>query len=508
MKGIVKTVTAVLSISMLASLASCSLFDKSKEECIEVGDEFVEAALAREIDDCIDVCIDEDDAQILKNYEDGGLSTVDYEVLDAIIENATFEADEKSADCSKKDGVGSIDYIISVPDFEAAMDEEPEDIDEFIDILADIEETQEYIVTLEFELDDEDWFISNPEDFMEDFYDKVSDNGILFVNYEELIDYVYWYYDSNDGIELDIIATDEDFVFEFYYVVTYNTEVVYTSASLTDSGYYIEASFNPDMMNADYLPAGSYTITFYALNDEQIASSSIELGEPPLSGNINQIVTNGDYSAYIDQLTWWNVSDSCLELDIIPTYEASDYELTWEFYFEVMKDDELIFTSDITTDSGYYIEAYFYPTDIGIAAFEEGVYTITFFSPDGLVIASDSTALVPSINGDISTYVTNGDYSPFYDRTEWWYADTSELELDIITNDVSYNAEWNFYFEVYQGTTMIFRSEDQSDMGMYIEAYFYPSDIGLSSFAPGEYTIVFFDLNGVEIARSTTTIEA
>ena len=124
------------------------------------------------------------------------------------------------------------------------------------------------------------------------------------------------------------------------------------------------------------------------------------------------------------------------------------------------------------------------------------------------MIASDSTALVPSINGDISTYVTNGDYSPFYDGTEWWYADTCELELDIITNDVSYNAEWNFYFEVYQGTTMIFRSEDQSDLGMYIEAYFYPSDIGLSSFAPGEYTIVFFDLNGVEIARSTTTIEA
>ena len=53
---------------------------------------------------------------------------------------------------------------------------------------------------------------------------------------------------------------------------------------------------------------------------------------------------------------------------------------------------------------------------------------------------------------------------------------------------------------------MIFRSEDQSDMGCYIGAYFYPSDIGLSSFASGEYTIVFFDLNGVEIARDTTTI--
>ena len=97
MKGTVKTVTAVLSISMLASLASCSSFDKSKEECIRVGDEFVESALAREIDDCIDVCID-DDAQILRDYNNGTLITVDYEILDAIIENATFEADEKSAD--------------------------------------------------------------------------------------------------------------------------------------------------------------------------------------------------------------------------------------------------------------------------------------------------------------------------------------------------------------------------------------------------------------------------
>ena len=388
------------------------------------------------------------------------------------------------------------------------MDEEPEDKDEFIDILADTEETKEYIVTLEFEFDDEEWFISNPEDFKEDFYDKVSDNDIQFVNYEELVNCVAWYNDSNEGIELYIVAIDEDFVFEFYYVVTYNTEVVYTSDSQTESGYYIGASFTPEMINADYLPAGSYTITFYALNDEQIASDSIELGEPPLSGNINQIVTNGDYSAYIDQLNWLISTDSCLLLNIIPTYEAAGDELTWEFYYEVLKDDELIYTSDITTDSGYYFGAFFYPTDIGVATFEEGVYTITFFSPDGLVITSDSTAVVPSINGDISTHVTNGDYSPFYDCTEWWDADNSELELDIITNDFSYNAEWNFYFEVYQGTTMIFRSEDQSDLGMYIEAYFYPSDIGLSSFAPGEYTIVFFDLNGVEIARSTTTIEA
>ena len=247
MKGIVKTVTAVLSISMLASLASCSLFDKSKEECIGVGDEFVESALAREIDDCIDVCID-DDAQILRDYNNGTLITVDYEILDAIIENATFEADEKSADCSKKDGVGSIDYIISVPDFEAAMDEEPEDKDEFIDILANTEETKEYIVTLEFEFDDEEWFISNPEDFKEDFYDKVSDNDIQFVNYEELVNCVAWYNDSNEGIELYIVAIDEDFVFEFYYVVTYNTEVVYTRPSSLGNFYEeYNSSYSPSI---------------------------------------------------------------------------------------------------------------------------------------------------------------------------------------------------------------------------------------------------------------------
>ncbi|MBO4243226.1 MAG: hypothetical protein J5883_08100 [Clostridiales bacterium] len=285
MKKTTKTViSSVLALSVMAGATGCSLFDKAASECQEVGDEFIQAALEREISDMIDLCEDEDDATAaLSAYE------AEDEAIDLILEKAEFEAGK--AECKTKDGKGKIEYTITLPDYEAALDEEPEDEDEFGDLLADVEETVEINVTLEFKLNKKDkWQISNPDDFAEDFFGELDEIDFPFgSDYEDWVDYLDWWGDNGSGvysdayyIELDIIPTsdhqdyDND-IWEFYYEV-YNeggTNLIYTSPDKTDAGWYIEAYFYADYVWDQYeLPSDTYRIVFYDLDGHEIAEDS------------------------------------------------------------------------------------------------------------------------------------------------------------------------------------------------------------------------------------------
>src|SRR5574344_1907695 len=95
-----KTLRSIISCTIvlgsLFSMTSCGLFDKAKKQCTEVGNEFVEAAISMDFEDCVELCIDEDEAV-------GLLAFSDKQITEAILENATYKADSKSADCSTKD---------------------------------------------------------------------------------------------------------------------------------------------------------------------------------------------------------------------------------------------------------------------------------------------------------------------------------------------------------------------------------------------------------------------
>ena len=287
MKKTTKTViSSLLALSVMAGATGCSLFDKAAKECQEVGDEFVKAALEREISDMIDLCEDEDDATAaLGQYE------AEDEAIDLILEKAEFEAGK--AECKTKDGKGKIDYTITLPDYDAALDEEPEDVDDFEDCLAEVEDTVEINVTLEFKLNKKDkWQISNPDEFAEDFFGELDEIDFPFgSDYEDMIDYVDWWWDDGNGtytdtssIELDIIPKTEyqsyDVMWEFYYEV-YNeggTNLIYTSTNKTDSGAYIEAYFYyydvSEWSDMWYMPADTYKIVFYDLDGHEIAEDT------------------------------------------------------------------------------------------------------------------------------------------------------------------------------------------------------------------------------------------
>ncbi|MBQ4272023.1 MAG: hypothetical protein II718_09365, partial [Clostridiales bacterium] len=158
---------------------------------------------------------------------------------------------------------------------------------------AAVEDTVEINVTLEFKLNKKDkWQISNPDEFAEDFFGELDEIDFPFgSDYEDMIDYVDWWWDDGNGtytdtssIELDIIPKTEyqsyDVMWEFYYEV-YNeggTNLIYTSTNKTDSGAYIEAYFYyydvSEWSDMWYMPADTYKIVFYDLDGHEIAEDT------------------------------------------------------------------------------------------------------------------------------------------------------------------------------------------------------------------------------------------
>ncbi len=272
MKKFIKGVVSVLlAASFMTSVAGCSIFDKAGKLCVEVGDQFIEAALEREIEDMADLCYDDEEAmEILGRYA----SSVDE--IDAILEKATFKATKR--ECSTKDGKGTVTYTITLPDYEAALDEDPDDVDEFIDLLDDVEETIDMEIKLSFKLHKDNWYVSNYDDFAEDFYEELNDIDFPFVSpLASQLEETRWYfidagdqsnpiYENPSSIDLEIWISGS--YSGVTYTIEHNGRVIYTGNGLDAwvSAYEIGSGF-------EYEP-GSYTISFYDSDGRPIYSDT------------------------------------------------------------------------------------------------------------------------------------------------------------------------------------------------------------------------------------------
>ncbi len=272
MKNCVKrTVGAVLVSSFLLGMTGCSIFDKANKLCNEIGDEFIQAALEREIEDMADLCIDDDEAM-----EYLGIYASEVDQIDCLLEKATFKATDKS--CSTKDGKGKITYVITLPDWDVALDEDPEDADEFVDLIDDLEETTEIEVELSFKLKKDNWYISNPDDFAEDFYGELYDIDFPFESplASQLEEARWFFFDGGnqdnptydvgcDQIDLQIWLPNDSGV---HYTVEYNGRVIF-------SDYGSDAWVHDYEISSDFIyEAGVYTITFLDSQDRPIYSDT------------------------------------------------------------------------------------------------------------------------------------------------------------------------------------------------------------------------------------------
>lgn len=272
MKKAGKTLVAsVLIASMCLSMSGCS---KAAKECKEMGTQFIELAFDREIDDMADLCEDDDEAlAAFAPYAS------DYDPVDALLDRATVEAGKADF---KKDN-GSVVFTITLPDYDAALDEEPEDCDEFEELL-DEAGTVEIEVTLEFVNKRDKWYIDNFDDFVEDFYEELYDIDFGFESeYEGWIATENWwgadgsvYSGSRYYLDLDLNIVSEYYSNEmrYYFVVYKDGNLIFTSNIYTDSGFLENYCYAEDCNFGEYFPTGAYTFVLYDSNDVEFYRST------------------------------------------------------------------------------------------------------------------------------------------------------------------------------------------------------------------------------------------
>lgn len=264
-------IASTLVASMALSMTGCSAAAK---ECKEIGTEFIEAAFDREIEDMAELCEDEDDAlTALAAY------AADYDPVNAILDRATVEAGKASV---KKDG-GEVVFVITVPDYDAALDGDPEDCDEFEDLL-DEADTIEIEVTLEFVNKRDNWVINNVEDFVEDFYEELYGIDFGFESiYEGWIASENWwgadgtvYGSGRSYLDLDLNITGDHYYddMEYYFVVYKDGTLIFTSRDYNDYGFLENYCYAEDTNLGSSFPSGSYTFVLYDQNDVEFYRST------------------------------------------------------------------------------------------------------------------------------------------------------------------------------------------------------------------------------------------
>lgn len=413
MKRMVKGVVAVaLTSSMLLSMTACG--DKAGEQVIAAANDYAKAMIDGDVDTLEEMSDGMDDdfkSTLADNYQvDAETYGEDYEkICNAITDTISYEVDEESVDASTKDEEGSVDVVFTMVDYTKIAEDEDamSDVDTFVSALSDKDaDTKEITVTIEFNLDDEDWLVSNFDDILqateEDsvLYYYQDAFSIKFVPaYIDMIDYTEWYYTDDGestytdptGIELDIVPFWEfqgsDYVWEFYYEVYDGTDtLIYTSEELSDYGAWIEAYFYADdfdgaLVDDVYLPADSYTITFFDLDGNEIASSTCT-------------VVNDSSSSSASGLTA-EVFEDNVEREFLYDYRDASGNTT-------VSDDGLSYLSNVTK-AEYTIKV--------ADDFDASIYYEYYYSADGNV---DNASLVYSATINPTVYTDGSFYECSY----------------------------------------------------------------------------------------------
>ena len=404
---------------MILSIGGCAMFDKDDEGVLAAAEDYATAVTKVKAGDIADLISGGDDLkEDIEIYTSGSeVETPDgySDMVSAIASTISYEIDEETVESSKKNAEGSVDITWTLVDYDAvfeAVSEDGGDLDAFIDALsADDAATMEISQTLNFVYEDEAWKVDDSK--LKNLY-EVYDFYSAALTYTfvppliDYIDYVEWYY-SDDSvytnysqIELDLITTEEgsEVPFEFTYEYYIDGELVYTSDVCEDQGHWIEAYYGPfydsnaqtnEMGN---LVAGQYRCVVYdlagnVLADQTCLVETTEIGDADVS--------------MVDDIEWYfsdndvYTDENTIELDILPTAEGQ--EAIWTFYYEYYIDGDLVFTSDVCTDQGYWIEAYYGPyydpaaqlTDDGYLI--PGEYTCIMYDLSGNVLA-ESTCTV------------------------------------------------------------------------------------------------------------------
>lgn len=418
MKTYKKLIASALCVSILASAGGCALFDSDDDVLLAVADDYASAIVKCKANKILGFRVDGDDIENELEAMMSGYSIDNsgryYDIVDAVADSLSYEINEDSVESSKKNAEGSVEITFTLVDYNAIFDEVTEEggnADDFVDALQDNDaQTMEISQTIDFVYEDETWLVDDKNGknlfAIYAFYDDAEDFEFVMPLYS-YVDEVVWYYSESstytnpNQIELDILPTVDGTLipFEFTYEYYRDGDLLFTSNVCTDQGYWIEAYYGPmydpncELTDSGSLAPGEYRCVMYDLAGNVLADSTCTVIE----------IEGGASTDFIDHTEWYfsdndvYTNEDTIELDIIPTSDGQN--ITWRFTYEYYRDGDLIFVSDVCTDSGYWIEAYYGPYYDPAADLNEngnlleGEYRCIIYDMDGDVLA-DSTCTV------------------------------------------------------------------------------------------------------------------
>lgn len=414
MKKEFRKVLALLVISSIA-LSATACNSVKDEEIIDAADGFASA-----IASCKYKKISKLTSDINEDYDAiMALSADDYSdnqiaIISAIIDTIAYEVDEDSVEISKNSY--SCDITFTMADYESifADDDLMTDLDTCLDAIADAE-SNEITVTAEFEKDEDNFIVTNFDDF-EVVYEFYNIDDIEFFEYG-IIDRAVWFFlsDEDGVIYFDTTSIDLEISFEdgyvdpgMYYEVSIDDNVIYTGNG-TDA--WVHASDLGAEYNIDgYVAPGVYTITFYYSNGEFCYSDSCVVDHFVVDSNeICENYVNAEFDAMIDHTHqasvgevqsrgWWDWNERNIGTGIYRSGQQLSYsmhinnsitdipQIYYAYYYiggtaNLANVDYTNPLYENTIGETHYGDGNFYDID-GPSAYESGYYL--------LVVASDS----------------------------------------------------------------------------------------------------------------------
>ena len=440
-----KALAVLLSTTYILSSAGCAFLDKSKDEILDVADPYAKNLASLNISKLVkstvkDLKDDADEWEAKLDFSEGDLYTADAAAaLDSIASTISYEIDEESVEADGKKGKGSIEITFSIADYESVLeDEEIRNVEDFVSEIESAK-TKDIEITLEFEKDDDNWLCSNYDDVFETLYAFTDEEYSFRVPVVEYLNGVNWFgcdWDLGDGfytntdyidvdLDLDWSADDLDYS-EIYYTVEYGGAEVYRADGTYIGALYTYYDGAPIDSESGHLAAGTYTITFYDVDDSVIWTGSatvyVEADPTPTPSPTPDPSASGDSSVILPGFTHYEIDESsdiyaAIDQDNsvwvdadgvevpIGMYPAGTDTITFDLYtsedlgpleYRILYNDTLLATDESlvnlgydyayaeSTDSGYVYHCVVSGSDIVSGYYVLGIYDPT--SADGSLI--------------------------------------------------------------------------------------------------------------------------
>ena len=395
--------------ALIISMAGCSLGDKSKEEVLEVAEDYAKNLAACKVSKLAKATVedfddDKDEWEERLTFSSGYIYDDDIaEAVSAIADTISYKIDEESVEASEKSGEGSVTVVFTIADYEPLVgDEDLVRIDDFLDALDDAG-TTEIEISIEFEKEDNEWLCANYKEVFEELYAFTDADYDFTIPITDYIHGVEWHGGAGDGngnyvnttsISVSLIM-DREALIEYsylYFRVEHNGREIYSTLCYGEASVSILVLDDYTDPTGLFLEAGTYTITFYLEDGTDIMT---------LEAN----VTIGDLTLEFEENLYWYFTDNYDQENPVYTntteilgllqysgdiyyYRAPYATIAYEgeVFYEESDTQEIWLSAD---SSSYDV-----PLDPSGQYFAAGTYTITFYDEDGSVIVSDSCTVL------------------------------------------------------------------------------------------------------------------